>query len=373
MRIVLFLVSITVLLSTCSNEEPTSEATDLSESSTTYKELRAKVIDEITSQNLARFELFESNLVALEEALFILDMDFNAEGLNKARQSFEDVMLSWQTIEATLYVPDDSNEAWTISRDDIYSWPLTSRCRIDQELVKKTYENTQDLQTLLVNATGLDAVEYLLWHSDENECPPQAMVNADGSWREISDLNERRAKYLLASVKLVKSNTDTLKKSSLMLGESLKKTNTAEALNVLSNSLYYLDTNVKDLKIAQPLGEQECAEDTCFEKMELQFSGLSLLSIHRNLSAFEQTFFADPGFDDLLKASDAADIADDIRAALDEALLISTQNVTLRELHDTGDGLRLLALIKSITDRLKTDFIGVLDLELPQRAEGDND
>lgn len=360
-------------LASCSKETPIDVNAESNNGNESYKDLRKNVIKQIVAQTESRFITFQEKLDLLEKAIIDWEKSLAVGDLEKSQKTYLDAVLSWQEIEASLHVPFDTDQMWTINRDDVYSWPLTNACRVDQELVRKTYESPSDFGGLLVNAKGLDAIEYLLWHSGENECPPQSTINREGEWAAILDLQKRRSSYALTAIKLVKLNAEALRKSSNTLGEFLEKSNTSEALNTLSNSLYYLDTNVKDRKIAHPLGIQDCAEASCFDDVEHPLSGASLTAIHRNLIAFEQVFFGEPGFDDLLEASDSKDIADDIRVSLKEALALSSTEGTLEELSDSEKATRLFDSIKEITDRLKTDFIGVLDLELPQRAEGDND
>ncbi len=373
MRYTLSILCLVALGMGCSKEAENNTSPERNNSNPSYKKLRTEVIQQIVSQTDARFTAFEKKLDVLESAIGAWQTSSTEADLTASQVAFVDAILSWQEIEASLHSPTDADTMWTTTRDDVYSWPLANRCRVDQELVRKTYESDADFTALLVNAKGLDALEYLLWHSEENDCPPQSTINSEGEWDMISDLDNRRSAYSLASVKLVRTNALALKKSAATLGGSLIEANTSEALNTLSNTLYYLDTNVKDIKIAHPLGLQDCAEASCFDDVELPLSAASLSAINRNLLAFDQMFFGEPGFDDLLEASDAKDIAADIRVSLDKALQLSAEPGTLEDLADAEKATLLFDEIKAITDRLKTDFIGVLDLELPQRAEGDND
>lgn len=371
MRILFVIICCFVV--SCAKETPTMPVKKAGDSDQSYQALRKKVIAQVVSQNDARFDNFESKLKDSENAILAWSKSDSVKDLDLSKAAFKAMILSWQEVEAALHLPFDTEEMWTVTRDDIYSWPLTNHCRVDQELSKKSYEKADAFSTLLVNAKGLDALEYLLWHGEENNCPPQSKINKEGKWELILDLSKRRAAFALVILNLVKSQTKTLRQDSIALGDTLKKSNTAEALNTLSNTLFYLDTNVKDMKIAHPLGIQDCATAACFDNSELILVKASLSSIHHNLIAFEQLFFGEPGFDDLLAASDSKEMADQINVNLKKAKSLSAGKDTLEEIAASGKGRELFDSIKSITDRLKTDFVGVLDLELPRRAEGDND
>lgn len=83
------------------------------------------------------------------------------------------------------------------------------------------------------------------------------------------------------------------------------------------------------------------------------------------------------GFDDLLRSLGAGSVADDmdagIAASLAAAEAIESADLIAALATEREKVEALHAAVKTITDRLKTDFVGVLDLELPMNVEGDND
>src|SRR5690606_29393153 len=105
-------------------------------------------------------------------------------------QAWREAMVLWQRAELTQLGPTGlmgSVLAGEDLRDEIYSWPLVNPCRIDQELVAKSYEDTDQLASALINLRGLDALEYLLFHDGPgNACAATVSINKDGSWDAIA-------------------------------------------------------------------------------------------------------------------------------------------------------------------------------------------
>ena len=66
-------------------------------------------------------------------------------------------------------------------RDNIYSWPLSNPCRLDQVTVNGEFTSSDFGETALVSMRGLDAIEYLLFAPLETECPSQVPPVSDGA------------------------------------------------------------------------------------------------------------------------------------------------------------------------------------------------
>ena len=157
------------------------------------------------------------------------------------------------------------------------------------------------------------------------------------------------------------------------------------ALNAISDALFYLDTETKDMKLAIPAGLSDCLSEVCPGDLELPTSRLSKTAIVENLEGFRMVFTGGPrgeadklGFDDWLiavgSATLAIDVVDRIDAAIAAADAIETDLVTaLGDPEGTEQTRDLYQAVKAVTDLLKADLVTVLDLELPQTAEGDND
>ena len=282
-------------------------------------------------------------------------------------------------------------------RDLVYSWPLVSRCLVEQTLVAETYETSGFFSTALVNMRGLAAAEYLLFYEGtDNACSAAASINSAGTWAALSaqELSARKLAYgstvaadVAAQVKTIadawsKTGGDfTAQLASAGQGGSIFSTDRL-AMNTVSDGLFYLDTEAKDGKLGKPLGLVDCASATCPEAVESRYAKRSRTHLKNNLIGFERIFAGcdeakGMGFDDLLdalgKGSLAASMNADIDAAIAAADALPSDDVAEAMEQDKAKVAALHAAIKKITDALKTEFVTVLDLELPQTVEGDND
>ena len=86
---------------------------------------------------------------------------------------------------------------------------------------------------------------------------------------------------------------------------------------------------------------------------------------------------ADMGFDDLLRGVGADAVATKLEAALAQAQLaldsIEEADLKLAVVADAPSVRALYDALRRVTDILKTEFLTVLDLEIPKSLEGDND
>ncbi|MFT5840701.1 MAG: putative lipoprotein, partial [Flavobacteriales bacterium] len=78
-----------------------------------------------------------------------------------AKQSWRDAMAVWQIAEVMQIGPLlDNNNAL---RNKIYSWPNTSSCALDQDVVLAE-QASYDISSRTASRKGLDAIEYLLFN-----------------------------------------------------------------------------------------------------------------------------------------------------------------------------------------------------------------
>ncbi len=154
------------------------------------------------------------------------------------------------------------------------------------------------------------------------------------------------------------------------------------ALNVVSDGLFYIEREVKDMKLGRPLGKVDCAEAACPAAVESQYARVGRDHVKNNLVGFKRVFdgcgeASARGFDDLLRSLGSADVASDMLSGLDgaiaaaDALETSDLVTSLASERDKVEALH--AAVKKVTDLLKTDFVTILDLEPPVIVEGDND
>lgn len=273
-------------------------------------------------------------------------------------------------------------------RDAIYSWPLVQPCSVDEQVVAPT-------ESLVVNGAGMDALEYLLFHGgDDNACDATAAINTEGTWAALTP--EERASGRRTFAQRLARDVAT-KASSLRDAwrngfadeladagpESRYFRQQRIALNAISDALFYVEWADKDLKTARPAGLTGCETATCPEALESVHARRSKLHIRNNLVGFRKIFtgcgedFQGLGFDDMLYAVGSPELGE----RLDQAIVAAIAAVDAIEEDSLADALEgdldsvvsLHAALKAITDLMRTQFVSILDLELPKRIEGDND
>ncbi|MFW5876733.1 MAG: imelysin family protein, partial [Myxococcota bacterium] len=285
-------------------------------------------------------------------------------------------------------------------RDHIYSWPNANPCRVDQETFERTYEDPTLLQAETVDAKGLDALEYLLFHEgSDNACPSLSTINESGNWDALSAEQklQRRADYAEAASGLVHGRAQELLGAWEPEGENflhelseagLESTvygTSQEALNAVSDGLFYVDTDTKDMKVGEPAGIVDCLNEVCPAALESDFARRSKEHVLNNLHGFALVFRGGPGdeptsegIDDLLTdlGPDAATLATQMNTELDEAIAaveavdgtfydaLTTDPTPVRTAHEA---------IRDLTTLYKSQFLALLDLSPPASAPADND
>jgi predicted lipoprotein len=358
---------------------------------------RAVLLDAITTCNVELLDAFRGAAEELDTAAAAAKDDPAAQ--DKARAAWTKAIDIWQKAEVFQFGPagPSTTPGGKARRDYIYSWPLVSRCLVEQNLVSKSYEKPDFGTTALVNMRGLASVEYLLFYTGtDNACSPATTINASGQWAALgpAELAARKAHYssVLASdvaraardlVKAWSPEGGNFKGQIASAGASGSVYTTEQmALNAVSDAMFYVESQVKDAKLARPLGMLNCDDTTCPEAVESRFAARSRQHIRNNLLGLHMLLAGcndgeGVGFDDLLSAVGASSLAGRMTADVDAAIAaadalksddiakeIGTDIVAVQNLH---------AAVKKITDELKTEFVSVLDLELPTALEGDND
>jgi uncharacterized protein len=282
-------------------------------------------------------------------------------------------------------------------RDPVYSWPVTSRCQIEQALVDKVYE-AADFSTLsLVSTRTLSALEFLLFYDGtDNACAPTEAINSEGKWTALGadEIKRRKAVYarVLAGDVLVRTQKvtdawDPAKDNFLSTFAGAPNSTFASqqmAFNTVSDAMFYLDDQVKNMKVGKPAGlVPECLAPPCLGDVESAFAKRSKEHIRANLDGYEMLLkgcgpgMTGLGFDDLLAALGAQAVADKLagtvtaaRAALDAL----TEPTFEEDIQKNPNGVRaLFEALRGNAAAMKADFVTVLDLEIPKKVEGDND
>jgi uncharacterized protein len=338
---------------------------------------------------------------ALEDAAAAWQAAPKDEAMRQAAQAaWRDAMASLQQAELFQLGPAGPMGVVAAGEDrraQLYSWPLVNACRVDQELLAQRYSDQAALSAQPVNVRGLDALEYLLHHdAGTNACAPNAAINASGQWAALpaDELPARRAAYALALTRDLRVHADALRDRweptggdflAELTGAGLTSetwSSSQEALDAIFAALFYLDKETKDMKLALPAGIMGC-EVECADKVESLHADASHLHVLANLRGFSAIYHggerADAqarGFDDLLRGVGAVALADELDADIEAALIaVEALGPSLRAAlaQDPARVVAAHAAVRKITDNLKTELVAVLDLELPQRAEGDND
>jgi len=349
---------------------------------------------------LGGYRDFHTAAVELAAAAEKADVEATPAARDAARTAWKKAIDAWQIAEAFSFGPAAKTGApgGHDMRDAIYSWPLVNRCAIEQAVVAQSYV-PPGLSTALVNTRGMAALDFLLFdESATNGCDAAATINTDGSWAALGapEIQKRKIAYArAASVDVVARGQalvdawDPAKGNFLgeMSGAGSTKTFASQqmAFNVVSDALFYTDIEVKNLKVGIPAGLVlgACATPPCLASVESPWAKRSKDHIRNNLIGFERlTRGCGPdgeglGFEELLAAIGAGAVGTKINASVTEirASLDALAEPTFEDdLTKNPAGVkRLFDALRALATVLKSDFVTVLDLEIPKPVEGDND
>ncbi|MEC4087400.1 imelysin family protein [Pseudoalteromonas rubra] len=377
------------------------------------KKLVANLTDNVFTPTFQQFADKASGQTAVIKAYCDLETAFDPtlqddaaktardEALLAAQNSWKEAMVSWQHAELMIVGPLLADDK--ALRKDIYSWPDTNYCNVDQDVAYFAEGEINgvpyDISKRSDKRRGLDALEYLLFNSElDHSCSAAASGEILAQWNTLEDQQRRimRCQYAVEVSTDLKATSERLMfewageqgyaAKLKNAGESGSEfTTVTEAVNLISDALFYMTEELKDYKLATPLGlfANQCGTEVCPQAVESRFAEHSIENIQANIAAFEQIFLGQgtdsedtTGFDDFLDEQDASQTKEvmlqgiaDAKAATD-ALNGSLQQA-LDE--DTAGVTNTHAKVKDVTDELKNDFIQKLALELPKTSAGDND
>lgn len=277
-------------------------------------------------------------------------------------------------------------------RDEIDSWPLLNRCGVDTETAAQSYADVDAFAAKPANRRGVLAIEYLLFASTTTH---HCDSTFDATWASVSDLGARRAAYASTLTTLIHRQATRLRQQWEPTGSNFIGNFTGtgnlypgvnEALNAISDALFYVEIVVKDQKIAIATGFSPlCASSPgpCPDSVESRFARASLAHIRNNLVGFRRVIVGGtpgnesaPGFDDLLLGIGQRAVADELITDIDAAIaFIDGLTVPLETLvvTDATNAMGLYNVLKALSDVLKGELTGLLDLSVPAAAAGDND
>lgn len=359
------------------------------------------LIEEIGACSLQLYDHFRGEATALADAAAANAASPTPEGWLAVQQGWVAAQLSWQRAELFRFGPaaTPGEPGGRGLRDHIYAWnrnpPGNNRCRIETALATRSYAEAGFTDGLVVVRT-LSALEFLAFHASlDTACTSFDDIVAQGTWAALdaAELERRRAEYASVVATDVAARAAELYRAWSPQGDDFLGTFTSpgnatfpteqSVLDAVSSGLFYLDLDVKDFKVGMPLAlVPECPKASCPEAFESQYARASTLLLYENLNGFEELFAgcgADPaalGFDDWLLAVGGEDLATRMQAAVDHAqLVVATLDPPLEDalLADASKVSAVHQAIKAITDLLKTEFVTLLDLELPSSVATDND
>ncbi len=416
LRMVHFTCGLGLLFSLgCSDSEGSMDESTTMESGATAESasLRADVVRSLGENVvLPVYEEFASRADSLVSDLDAYAAAPSVDTRRAAQDAWSRAIDLWQRAELMQLGPAaaaDLSAGGEDFRDDIYAWPALNLCSIDQRTVGENYDSPSELAGDGINLRGLGAIEYLLFVDDsENRCSPVAAINADGSWERLSDqdIEQRRARHAHSLATLVKGSAEELVSrwrgdpEGGQEGFLIELTDPArsgavygsaqEALNAISNAMFYLDRETKDMKLGEPSGISMCDGETCPDSRESRFANRSASHVVENIRAFQQLFLGGApnseaqntdsqdaqnlGFDDLLRDMGASDLSDQMESDIEASITAAEQiGPSLVEALSGDSVVAAHTALRRVTDELKSTFLSVLDLEAPQRAAGDND
>lgn len=323
-----------------------------------------------------------------------LDAGQPAATLDAARAATTDAIDAWERAEAVLVGPAAMNHA--ALRGEIYSWPTSSPCELDRDVASRwANPASYDVNVKLINARSLTAVEYLLYPTTASH----SCVSAPTGWDALAaDLPRARCRLALAIATDVAAKGDQLHAAwradgGNYIGELANAGTSASsiasaqaALNLISDGMFYVDEMVKDMKLAESAGiavnSCQTVQTPCVREVELRFSDRATFALRINLASLREVFTGKtaskdgPGFDDFMIALGQPEIANRMTASLDAAIASAAAlpDSFLTALDtDYAKVVATHAAVRAFTDDMKSQFLTVLDLEIPDDVAADND
>lgn len=302
----------------------------------------------------------------------------------EVQATFKKTMKSYHRLEAVNYGPlSEKEKELAIS---IYSWPAAFPCFVDNNLVSLKSDGFEMDNITSDRGLGLDALSALILVDDEGTTCTRRINEDLKNWLATPVQEKRidRCNYMKLLSKDLVEKSDKLVKSwdiskdnyTLSMTRGKSEAELKLAANEISQSFFYLDTDVKDSKIGN-------TSKACRRLNEhTNDSKLAVSSILENIIAFQTVFNGiNPvtklngfGYDDYLANIDHKEIADSINT--------DTQTVinNLKNLLNSSDVISKAEIcknyddVKKITDVLKADFTLALGEDArPRQSQGDMD
>jgi len=327
-----------------------------------------------------------------------------ANQLSSAKTHWQEAMAVWQQLEVMQFGQIAQQ------RDHFYSWPLNDECKVDVDVVLGQ-ANDYDITSRTTPRRGLDALEYLLFDNDRvndrlhvrcQTVGAGKITNVPGllEWDDLTLIEQKtqRCKQSNNITRHLITRADTLKQS-IATGVFDESTDTyQDAADSISDALFYLDKETKDVKSNKALPASESGSFNTGH-LESQYAQASLSNIHNNLLGAKLLMTANGnlGFYDFLVAAGQKSLADAMVSNLDLAIAASSESEISESLSSVVGGATLeqrascinavagevsmlgkvcalgSPVIQTFTTDLKDQFVLTLGFTVPSSAEGDND
>lgn len=295
---------------------------------------------------------------------------------------------AWERADAVLIGPAAMNEKDL--RYKIYAWPLLAPCGLDRDTAARWIDaGSYSVAAQPPNERSLLAIEYLLFTTATMyTCPLEPT-----GWSALGgDLPRARCRLAQAIAVDVATQAATLHTAwradgGNYVNELANAGNSSipsahEGVNRISDGIFYVDRVVKDMKVAEPAGiaTNSCnsVQTPCLAEIELRMADRATEAIRANLAALRDVFVGQEGvgFDDFLRAVGQGELADRMVANLDGAIAkanaLPESFVGALETN-YGAVVATHAAITLFTDDLKSQFLTVLALDIPDDVAADND
>lgn len=369
----------------------------------------ANYVDNIFVPNYQAVEQSAEALASVDGALVeycaAIDTASEAQLLADAQLAWRGLQADIQQSEAHVLGPVVENNGLLRSRLNSFLAGELSTCGIDQAVVLASTDANFDVASRTVTQRGIGAIEYLLFNQDfTHTCPSQIVETADWDARPLAERKQLRCEYAVTLSEDIQDAAASIVHAWSPTGQNLRSDfinpqNVAESLSELSDAMFFLESEVKDIKLGVPTGiSDDCPDFACPEDVESLYSENSLANVRNNVMAFATMLTGADGlgFDDIIAEAGVSELTDRMLAnstlAIDsidgqsQSLLAQAQAInspetetactnayTNPESASVFPACSLYGFVKRITDDLKVGFVAAVDVDLPDRSQSDND
>lgn len=356
------------------------------------------MIDNLASNVMQpTFETFQTRTTTLVEKVEAYADNPGSPEKEQAREAWRQAMAVWQRAELMQVGPLLDNSG--ALRDTIYSWPAISSCEVDQDVILAE-DPGYDITTRTPKRRGLDALGYILFTEDlDHTCPTGITITEDWNARTDADREQTRADYAALAAADLENQASTLVTRWQDFRDEVAQPGSAdsrfdnveEAVNAISDALFYLEKQTNDTKLAEPPGfkANTCGDEgtVCPDDVESPFAEVSRENIIENMEGFRLLFLGRApdgtdglGFSEFLAAQsdEGGNVAQTMLDDLDGAQsVLEGITMSLQDAVQDPDALAELQVafdaLSEVNKQLKDQFLRILGLTIPDAAAGDGD